>query len=73
MKIALEELGYKKVYHFSTVDEHQSHPDLWIAALKQKYQPPSGTPRKTPKTDWDQILGEYDVSRHFKPPSLKDC
>jgi hypothetical protein len=62
MKIALEELGYEKVYHFSAVDEHQSHPDLWIAALKKKYQPPTGTPPETVITDWDQLLGEYDVS-----------
>jgi hypothetical protein len=61
MKIALEELGYKNVYHFSTVDEHQSHPDLWIAALQQKYEP-AGIPHNTPKINLDKLLGEYNVS-----------
>jgi len=61
MKIALEELGYKNVYHFSTVDENQPHPDLWIAALKHKYEQPAATPHKCPETDWDQILGEYNA------------
>jgi Sulfotransferase domain len=67
MKIALEQLGYKKVYHFSTVDEDPSHTDLWIEALKRKYEPQIGKPPDNLKTDWGQILENYDVRRLLNP------
>jgi hypothetical protein len=62
MKIALEELGYKNVYHFSTVDEDATHADLWIEVLRRKYEPQFGNPAEDSKTDWYQLLGDYNVS-----------
>ncbi|KAE9376155.1 hypothetical protein N431DRAFT_371218 [Stipitochalara longipes BDJ] len=56
MKIALEELGYKNVYHFSTVDEDPAHAGLWIEALRRKYEAQLGNSIETPKTNWNQIL-----------------
>ena len=69
MKIALEELGFKKVYHFSTVDENESHPDLWISALKTKYDHGSGETGGPLNVDWNQLLGEYNV--HCLSPSTR--
>ncbi|KAH7336626.1 hypothetical protein BKA65DRAFT_402987 [Rhexocercosporidium sp. MPI-PUGE-AT-0058] len=62
MRIALEKLGYKNVYHFSSVFEHQSHPDLWIAALKAKYEQKGGLcPGGVTRDYWDNIIGEYNA------------
>jgi hypothetical protein len=61
MKFALEELGYQKVYHFFSIDEHQSHPDLWIAALQQKYGQPATKADGNSKIDLGQLLGGYNV------------
>lgn len=65
MKLALEELGYNKVYHFSTVDEDPAHANLWIAALRRKYEPHIGNPSSNTKTNWFQLFDDYDV-RHLK-------
>ena len=62
MKIALEELGYKNVYHFSTVDEDPAHAGLWIEALRRKYEAQLGNSIETPKTNWNQILEGCNVS-----------
>jgi len=61
MKIALEELGYGEVYHFSSAYGDLSHPNLWISALEAKY---SSNPnaRKFTNNDWDSLLGKYNVS-----------
>jgi hypothetical protein len=61
MKIALEKLGYKKVYHFFTVDEDPSHADLWISALRRKYEPQFGNSTEDLKTDWNRLLRDYNV------------
>lgn len=64
MRIALEKLGYGHVYHFSSVFEHQSHPDLWIAALKAKFElKEEGSSETWTRTYWDNILGDYNVSQ----------
>ncbi|KAH7403071.1 hypothetical protein BKA64DRAFT_440572 [Cadophora sp. MPI-SDFR-AT-0126] len=62
MRIALEKLGYENVYHFSSVFEHETHPDLWIAALEEKYksQGEKSTIQFT-KEYWDEILGGYNA------------
>ncbi|PVH70655.1 hypothetical protein DL98DRAFT_472433 [Cadophora sp. DSE1049] len=61
-KIALEKLGYENVYHFSSVFEHEAHPDLWIAALKEKYELKGEKSRKQfTREYWDGILGGYNA------------
>lgn len=63
MRIALEKLGYDNVYHFSSVFEHETHPDLWIAALKAKYENDGNASGEVFKRDyWNTILGSYNVS-----------
>jgi hypothetical protein len=64
MKLALEELGYGKIYHFSTLFHEPTHVDLWASALKAKYQ----TGSKIPPSHWEAILSDYAV----RPPSLQD-
>ncbi|KAG4433270.1 hypothetical protein IFR05_011240 [Cadophora sp. M221] len=62
MRIALEKLGYQNVYHFSSVFEHQSHPDLWIAALKGKYEQEGETlSNQLTREHFDNILGGYNA------------
>jgi hypothetical protein len=61
MKIALEELGYKKVYHFFIVDEDPSHADLWISALRRKNEPQFENSTEDLKTDWNLLLRDYNV------------
>lgn len=69
MKIALQELGYANVYHFFQVAQNSSHADLWIEALKAKYEHDgeSKHPGSNRVADWNQLLGEYSVSTpcHF--------
>jgi hypothetical protein len=62
MKIALEELGYLNVYHFSEVFEHKSHPNLWISALKAKYDPNREKSKEFTAADWDNLLDGCSVS-----------
>jgi len=59
MKIALEELGYSNVYHFSSIEPE--HTPKWIAALKTKYEASSAS-RPVKETDFDEILSGYSVS-----------
>ncbi|KAK0115675.1 hypothetical protein ONS95_000057 [Cadophora gregata] len=62
MRIALEKLGYENVYHFSSVFEHETHPELWISALKAKYeQKGKESTNQFSKEYWDDILGEYSA------------
>ena len=60
MKIALEELGYKNVYHMSTTAARISHPDLWIEAINAKFGPHPDLGALTSEF-FDQILGEFDA------------
>ncbi|KAH8602274.1 hypothetical protein B0O99DRAFT_735718 [Bisporella sp. PMI_857] len=61
MKLALEDLGYKNVYHFSEVTDRPTHPALWISAMGDKF----GTSPKPSfyfdATYFDNILGDYDA------------
>jgi Sulfotransferase domain len=70
MKIALEELGYKKVYHFFAVHKDPSHADLWIAALRRKYEPHLRNSTEDPETDWNQLLRGYNVNDQFMSGSI---
>lgn len=59
MKIALEELGYSNVYHFSSIEPE--HTPKWIAAINAKYEPSSAS-KSVEEIDFGEILGEYSVS-----------
>lgn len=60
MKIALEKWGYNNADHFSSVFKNRSHPELWTAALRAKFEP--GVPSDSfTIEDWDNLLGDCDV------------
>jgi hypothetical protein len=61
MKTALEELGYKNVYHFTVVDEDPAHTDLWIEALRREYDPRISHSTKDLRINWNQLLGNCQV------------
>ncbi|KAH6702881.1 putative NAD dependent epimerase/dehydratase [Leptodontidium sp. MPI-SDFR-AT-0119] len=62
MRIALEKLGYTNVYHFSSIFEHQSHPDLWTASLKAKFEQKGGiSSDQLTREGFDNILGGYNA------------
>jgi hypothetical protein len=66
MKIALEQLGYANVYHFSSIEPE--HTALWIKAMEGKYGPTSAS-APFASTDFDEILGDYNASLNFKTKS----
>lgn len=63
MKFALEELGYRNVYHMSSIFDDESHAKMWIEALKVKFGDAQGN--RLTAVFWDRIVGDYSVS-YFK-------
>jgi hypothetical protein len=61
MKLALEELGYKKVYHFFEVSENVGHTQRWIEALEVKYGENRIEPKTLTKTEWHELFKDYNV------------
>ena len=57
MKIALEELGYSKVYHMQEVFERKDF-EFWTAALDAKFE---GKGKKFSTQEWDHLLGDCMV------------
>lgn len=64
MKLALEELGYTKVYHFFEVSENPSHTQRWIEALDAKYGQKEDKSRPFQTPDWHELFKDYNV--HLK-------
>ncbi|KAL3427274.1 nad dependent epimerase [Phlyctema vagabunda] len=57
-KKALEQLGYKGVYHAATVFMTPGHADQWTAALEAKYE---GKGAPFTKEQFDAVLGQYSA------------
>jgi hypothetical protein len=64
MKLALEELGYKKVYHFFEVSENLGHTQRWIEALESKFPHNETKPKTRPPSYWHELFEDYNV--YFK-------
>jgi hypothetical protein len=59
MKFALQDLGYKNVYHMTETFSQPGHPEQWIRALNAKFSPSTSPPFTN--EDWDNLLGSYSV------------
>ena len=68
MKFALQDLGYKNVYHMTETFSQPGHPEQWIRALNAKYSPSTSPPFTN--EDWDNLLGSYSVHLAYFPPML---
>ncbi len=55
LKAALRQLGYQNIYHMEALFKNPDHVPKWIDASKGKYE-------ESPKEQWDDLLGEYDVN-----------
>ena len=69
--MALKQLGYNDVYHMREVFT-RNDADLWVAALEAKYE---GKGAEWGREEWDRLLGDCMVRRHFEPQvlSLETC
>ncbi|KAI0908020.1 hypothetical protein F4823DRAFT_640691 [Ustulina deusta] len=56
IKLALERLGYRNVYHMSTFVEHTEDYKYWGYVIKAKI---SG--RDIPRSVWDNLFGDYQA------------
>ncbi|KAE8450581.1 hypothetical protein EG329_005925 [Mollisiaceae sp. DMI_Dod_QoI] len=61
MKLALEELGYSKVYHFFEVAENPSHTQLWIQAMEAKFGQNKAESNRWTSSDWHSLLQGYNA------------
>ena len=58
MRTALEELGYKNVYHMTEVIKNPPDAVMWKEAFEAKY---FGKGKKFEKAEWDALLGHCEV------------
>ena len=55
LKLALEELGFSKCYHFSDMRYHPEHTALWLAASRGEW------------VDWESIFQGYQSTVYWSP------
>lgn len=58
MTVALEMLGYDRVYHMASCIQNPPDCAMWEKACKAKFY---GEGKKFGKEEWDQLLGQYQV------------
>ncbi|KUJ24661.1 uncharacterized protein LY89DRAFT_26481 [Mollisia scopiformis] len=60
MKLALEELGYSRVYHFFEIPDNASHSQFWIEAFDKNYGNEIQSQEKS-SPDWHELFQDYNA------------